>query len=106
MLYQIIFYVPEDKKEKVKEAMFAAGGGVMGNYQRCSFETPGVGQFEPLKESRPYIGEINKLEKVIEFKVEMVCAKNKINEVIAALKLNHPYEEPAYSFYLINQLSN
>ena len=95
-MYQIYFYVPKDSTEKVKEAMFKAGAGKIGEYQRCSWQVEGVGQFEPLLGANPSIGSINKLEKVAEYRVEMVCEKRFIKEVIKAMKETHPYEEVAY----------
>jgi len=96
-MYQISFYVPEAQCDQVKQAMFTAGAGVVGNYQECAWQTLGEGQFRPLEGSQAFIGEINKLEKLTEYKVEMICQSNRIKQVIEALKESHPYEEPAYS---------
>jgi len=96
-MYQISFYVPEAQCDQVKQAMFKAGAGVFGNYQECAWQALGEGQFKPLEGSQAFIGEVNKLEKLTEYKVEMVCQSNKIKQVIEALKESHPYEEPAYS---------
>ncbi len=95
-MFHVAFYVPLDYAEKVKEAMFRAGAGKIGNYARCSFESKGIGQFEPLEGSNPFMGEARKLEKVSELKVEMVCEKQFLTVAIAALKTAHPYETPAY----------
>lgn len=95
-MYHIAFYVPESHAESVKESMFLAGAGKIGAYQRCAFETAGTGQFEPLKGSRPYLGQIEVLETVKELKVEMVCEKECLVKSIEALKKSHPYETPAY----------
>lgn len=95
-MIHISFYVPIDHAEKVKSAMFAAGAGRIGNYDCCSFEFQGIGQFRPLKGSQAFIGNQGVLEKVPELKVEMVCEKSVIHEVVAALKKSHPYEVPAY----------
>jgi len=94
--YQISFYVPEKQCEQVKQAMFGAGAGVLGNYQECSWQTVGQGQFKPLQGSQPFIGKSDKLEAVKEYKVEMLCTEEKIKPVIQALKSSHPYEVPAY----------
>ncbi len=96
-LYQISFYVPVENCETVKRAMFDAGAGIVGDYQDCAWQTLGQGQFKPLDGSQPYIGEVDKLEKVEEFKVEMVCASQHIKKVMQALKSSHPYEVPAFS---------
>lgn len=95
-MYHIAFYVPETHAEKVKEGMFQAGAGTIGNYEKCSFEYSGLGQFKPLPGSHPFIGSEGDLEKVKELKVEMVCKKENLVAAIAALKSHHPYETPAY----------
>ncbi|HXH75719.1 MAG TPA: hypothetical protein VNJ08_12170 [Bacteriovoracaceae bacterium] len=101
-MMHISFYVPLDHAEKVKDAMFVAGGGKIGTYDRCSFEFQGVGQFRPVQNSQPFIGVQGVLEKVPELKVEMVCEEQLIHAVIDALKSSHPYETPAY--YVIKTL--
>lgn len=95
-MYKICFFVPINEAESVKSAMFAAGAGRIGNYDHCSFETLGTGQFRPLTGADPFIGVVGKLERVSELKIEMVCEDQKILEVVSALKKNHPYEMPAY----------
>lgn len=95
-MYTIIFYVPEEFCEKVKNAMFAAGAGKIGPYACCAWQVLGEGQFIPLPGSHAFIGEKNQLEKVPEFRVEMVSDEHSIHDVIAALKNTHPYEQPAY----------
>lgn len=95
-MYQINFYVPSEQVLLVKEAMFNAGAGKIGNYDCCSFETKGLGQFRPLNGANPYLGNMGEIEIVNEVKVEMVCNKEVIKEVVAALKKTHPYETPAY----------
>lgn len=102
-MFHVAVYVPQDHAEKVKEAMFLAGAGKIGNYARCSFESKGIGQFEPLEGSNPFIGEARKLEKVSELKVEMVCEKQFLTAAIAAFKAAHPYETPAY--YVIEMVN-
>lgn len=101
-MMHISFYVPVGNAEEVKAAMFEAGGGKIGNYDNCSFEIQGIGQFRPLKGSNPHIGSKNMLERVSELKVEMVCEKAVIEKVVKALKAAHPYETPAY--YVIETL--
>ena len=95
-LYQIIFYVPEKECEQVKQALFNAGAGALGNYQECAWQVAGQGQFRPLEGSQPYLGETRQLEKVSEYKVEMLCVEDALDEAIAALIEHHPYETPAY----------
>lgn len=94
--YQICFYVPKKQCKIVKQAMFDAGAGVLGAYQECSWQVLGQGQFRPLKGSQPFLGETDKLEKVAEYKVEMLCHNEVLEQVLQALKSSHPYEVPAY----------
>ncbi|MBV1908197.1 MAG: NGG1p interacting factor NIF3 [Kangiellaceae bacterium] len=96
-MYQLVFYVPESHKEPVKQSLFDAGAGTIGDYDCCSWETLGQGQFKPSDGSQPFIGSQNTLEILPEYKVEMVCDKPSIKAVVEALISSHPYEEPAYS---------
>lgn len=100
-MYKLSFYVPFDDASLVKAAVFEAGAGKIGNYDQCCWETIGTGQFRALPGSNPTLGEIGELEFVKELKVEMVCGQSNIKEVVAALKSAHPYEEPAYEVYRI-----
>ncbi|SIN77355.1 hypothetical protein SAMN05443662_0560 [Sulfurivirga caldicuralii] len=98
-MYKIAFFVPVGHEETVKEAMFAAGAGRIGDYDRCSWQVLGVGQFRPLEGASPFIGSANTLERVAEYRVEMVCEAGVIEAVVAAMKAAHPYETPAYEVY-------
>ncbi|OGV50819.1 MAG: NGG1p interacting factor NIF3 [Lentisphaerae bacterium GWF2_52_8] len=100
--YKIEFYVPETHIEKVKEALFEAGAGKIGNYDHCAWQTEGTGQFRPLPGSNPFIGTNGELEKVAEWKVELICEENLIETAIAALRKAHPYETPAYQYWKLN----
>jgi hypothetical protein len=98
-MYKFCFYVPETHLEYVKTAMFTAGAGKVGNYDACAWQIKGEGQFRPLAGSEPFIGNEGEVEKVVEFKVEMVCEDHLIKQVLAAFKATHPYEEPAYDIW-------
>lgn len=102
-LYSLVFYVPEAWLEKVKSALFEAGAGRLGNYEHCSWECPGRGQFRPLSGSSPFLGKEGTLEETKEFKVEMICSGEALPVALDALKKAHPYEEPAYSYWPVNQ---
>lgn len=95
-MYKLCFYVPEAALEKVKDAVFKAGAGRVGNYERCCWQVLGEGQFQPLPGSKPYIGLDNHLETLSEYRVELVCDDNKIESAVVALKAAHPYETPAF----------
>ena len=95
-MYFIAFYAPPDHVEHIKQAMFEAGAGRLGNYAACAWQTTGTGQFMPLPAANPYIGEPDLLEFVTECRVEMVCEDTVVARVVAALKEAHPYESAAY----------
>lgn len=95
-MYKLCFFVPQDDLETVKQAVFAAGAGRIGHYEHCSWQVKGQGQFKPLPGSQPFLGRHNELEKVVEYRVEMVMEEGCAPAVIRALKEAHPYEEPAY----------
>jgi hypothetical protein len=95
-LFKIGVYIPLEHKEKVKDAMFGAGAGKIGNYDSCSFEILGTGQFRPLSGSRPFIGIQDAVERVSEVRVEMICPQEKVKAVVVAMKKSHPYEEVAF----------
>lgn len=103
-MYKLAFYVPVENAESVKEAVFSSGAGRIGNYEACCFQTPGTGQFRPLEGADPHIGRVGGLEQVEELKVELVCSDELIQPAIAALKLAHPYEEPAYDVWKLEDL--
>jgi hypothetical protein len=100
-MYKLNFFVPVEAKESVKKALFAIGVGKYENYEECCFETLGIGQFKPTADAKPFIGEANKLEKVNEYKVEMLCKDELIHEALEVLKDVHPYEEVAYEVFRI-----
>ena len=95
-MLKLVFFVPETHLEVVKQAVFNAGAGRIGNYDRCCWQTPGLGQFRPMAGSNPYLGSTGETEQVEEYRVEMVCEASLIAGVIAALREVHPYEEPAF----------
>ena len=96
-LLKIEFYVPEEQLEEVKQAMFLAGAGRVGNYDSCAWQILGQGQYRPRTGSTPFKGEHDKLETLREYKVEMVCAEEFVEDAIRAMKESHPFEEVAYS---------
>ncbi|WP_434602900.1 YqfO family protein [Pseudomonas sp. Z4-7] len=95
-MYKLCFFVPASHVDVVKSAVFAAGGGRIGDYDHCAWQVLGLGQFRPLDGSQPFIGEAGQVEQVEEWKVELVVADGLIRPVVEALKQSHPYETPAY----------
>jgi len=105
-MYKICFYVPETHLEIVKNALFSKGAGKVGSsYHCCAWQTLGEGQFMPLEGSTPFIGKVNTLEKVSEFKVEMICQDQYIHDVIAEFRKTHPYEEPGYDVWRVEEFN-
>ncbi|SHH95680.1 NGG1p interacting factor NIF3 [Ferrimonas marina] len=90
------FYVPSADRDTVLEALFAAGAGRIGNYDRCCWFVEGTGQFRPLPGSNPHLGQQDQTHQEPESKVELVFDAGLQAEVVAALKQAHPYETPAY----------
>lgn len=103
-MYQITFYVPETHLETVKNSLFAAGAGEIGNYAKVAWQVEGEGQFCPQEGSNPFLGKQGEIEHVTEYKVELVCVEKYLKKAIKALKLSHPYEEPAYSVIKLIQV--
>ncbi len=98
-MFKIITFVPVKDVGKVRVAMGDAGAGVLGNYTHASFSTKGVGRFMPTAGARPAIGEVGKLEEVEEERIEMICQKEKLKAVVAAIRKAHPYEEIPLEIY-------
>lgn len=104
-MYKICFFVPPSHLETVKQAIFNAGAGKMGDYDNCCWQVLGTGQFRPLSGSQPYIGEQGKVEKVEEYRVELLCAAECIKATVDALRDAHPYEEPAFDVLQVIDVS-
>lgn len=98
-MFKIITFVPIKNADKVRQAMGDAGAGVLGDYHHASFSTTGIGRFTPGKGAHPFIGEVGKPQQVDEERIEVICQKEKVKEVIAAIKQTHPYEEPPIEFW-------
>ncbi len=102
-MYKLNYFVPIEAKESTKQALFDIGVGRYENYECCSFETLGTGQFKPINNANPHIGQLDKIEKVQEFKVEMICNTELIKKAIEVLKEVHPYEEVAYEVFRMEE---
>ena len=95
-MHLFVFYAPESHLDSVKNALFECGAGKYKNYDRCCWQTEGEGQFRPLEGSSPFSGKPGEIERVKEFRVEMLCEDKDVDGLISKLKQYHPYEEPAY----------
>lgn len=98
-LFKIVVYIPEGFEDKILEEMSKAGAGCIGNYSNCSFRVKGTGTFQPMEGANPFIGQVDRLEKVDEYRLETIVPESKLNQVIKAMLAAHPYEEVAYDVY-------
>jgi hypothetical protein len=106
-MYKLVFYTPEKYKEAIKKALFEKGAGRYMRYDMCAFETKGHGQFRGLNDSDPFIGKKDILERIEEYRVEMICNEKILKQVVQTLIDTHPYEEPAYELYkIINSIDD
>jgi len=96
ILKKLYTFAPSDKAEAVRNAIFNAGGGHIGNYSECSFNAEGTGTFKASEGTHPYIGEIGKLHMENEIKIEVIFPSWLEDQIIKAMKQAHPYEEVAY----------
>ena len=96
---KLIVFVPPEALDAVRDALFAAGAGRIGDYERCSWYTEGTGTFLGGAGTDPAIGEPGREERVIELRLETVFPAERHEDVIAALRRAHPYEEPAFDVY-------
>lgn len=103
-LRKLVFFCPKGKEPSVLSAIFAAGGGKIGEYTDCSYQSMGTGSFTPGPRSNPTEGTIGKAEKVEELRIEVLIPSHKEGAIVQVLKKAHPYEEVAYEVYpILNQ---
>ena len=96
---KLVVFVPADALDAVRDALFEAGAGRIGEYERCSWYTEGTGTFFGGEGTAPSVGETGREERVPELRLETVYPAERHEEVIAALRRAHPYEEPAFDVY-------
>lgn len=99
--YKLVVYVPENAADKISEAIFNAGAGQIGEYEKCSFKTSGTGTFMGSENSNPSIGGKLVLEETAETRIEVLVHSWNLNKVIKEMLKVHPYEEPAYDVFLL-----
>ena len=100
-LLKLSVYVPVDHVESVKNELFNAGAGNIGNYSHCSFTTEGKGSFRANEKAKPFVGNKNETHIENEARLEMILPQHSRTKVIAALLRSHPYEEVAYDIYAL-----
>jgi len=96
---KLVVFVPPDALAAVRDALFAAGAGRIGAYERCWWYAAGTGTFLPLEGAEPAVGEVGEEELVAEVRLETVFPAERHAEVVSALRGAHPYEEPAFDVY-------
>jgi hypothetical protein len=99
MNYKLVVFVPREALDAVRDAVFAAGAGRIGDYERCSWYTDGTGTFLGGEGSSPAVGQAGREERVAELRLETVLPAERLDDVVAALREAHPYEEPAFDVY-------
>ncbi len=86
--------IPKKNLKKIKKVLFDDGIGKIGNYTNCSLTTKCMGTYKPTKLSNPYIVQKNKLQRIKEIKLELICNIDEVSKSIDIIKRIHPYEEP------------
>jgi dinuclear metal center YbgI/SA1388 family protein len=99
---KLFTFAPADKAAQVRNAIFEAGGGQIGNYSECSFNAPGTGTFKAGQGTNPYVGNIDEQHSENEVKIEIIFPGFLENKIIAAMKAAHPYEEVAYDLVTLS----
>jgi hypothetical protein len=103
-VHKLVWFVPEDALDATRDAVFAAGAGRIGEYERCSWYTPGTGTFLGGEGTEPAIGEAGREEHVAELRVETVVPAARARAIVEALVAAHPYEEVPFELYPLVEL--
>jgi hypothetical protein len=98
---KLVVFVPAAALDAVRDALFAAGAGRIGDYERCSWYTEGTGTFLGGAGTDPAVGEVGEEERVAELRLETLFPEERQDEIVAALRGAHPYEEPAFDIYVL-----
>lgn len=104
LLSKLITFVPPAGLDKVRNALFAAGAGNIGNYTECSFSHPGVGTFKAKESAHPVVGEVGEKVSTEELRVEFIFPNELQSSLVSALQQAHPYEEVAYDIIPLNNI--
>ncbi len=96
---KLVVFVPAEALDAVRDALFAAGAGRIGDYERCSWYAEGTGTFCGGEATSPTLGERGREERVPELRLETVYPAEREADVVRALREAHPYEEPAFDLY-------
>ena len=96
---KLVVFVPREALDRVRSALFEAGAGKIGNYTHCSWYAAGTGTFLAGEGTSPAVGQTGREQRVSELRLETVFPEELQDEVVAALRDAHPYEEPAFDIY-------
>ncbi|MFM1874566.1 MAG: hypothetical protein RL266_303 [Bacteroidota bacterium] len=99
LLKKVVTYAPTDHAETVRLAMCDAGAGNIGNYDQCSFNTPGTGTFRGNEKTDPFVGKKGEIHSEEEVRIEVIVPEFKLSSVLVAMRKSHPYEEVAFDVY-------
>jgi len=105
VLNKIVTFCPVEYADAVRQSMFDAGAGNVGNYDQCSYNTEGEGTFRAGEGTNPFVGNIGKLHIEKEIKIETIVPSYKVGKVIKAMLSAHPYEEVAYDIFALENSS-
>lgn len=106
LLYKLVIFSPASHAEEIRLALMKAGAGAIGDYKGCSFTSSGMGRFTPMEGAVPFIGNVGKMELVEEEKIEVILPDSVKQQVLKAMFKAHPYEEPAYDVFQLDQQTN
>jgi len=104
--HKLVTFVPKSDFKKLRDALYAKGAGEYNNYSHSGFYNQGTGNFKPLADSNPYLGEKDSLNEIEEYRFEAVVSDDKIDQVVKELLKVHPYEEPAWDLYKMENLKS
>ncbi|SMC88582.1 Nif3-like dinuclear metal center hexameric protein [Moheibacter sediminis] len=104
-LRHLVTYVPTENAEKIRNALFSAGAGSIGDYDNCSFNLEGTGTFRAGENANPFVGEIGKKHFESEIRISVIFNKHLQSQILNSLKENHPYEEVAYEIFSLENLN-
>lgn len=103
---KVVTFVPEPQLESVREALWKAGAGVIGDYRNCSFALRGTGTFYGMETTNPAVGQSGRLEEVDEIRLEVICPLKSLDQALGAIRKSHPYEEPVVDVFTVKKHSD
>lgn len=102
---KIVVFVPDADLARVSDALFAAGAGRIGEYSQCSYRLSGTGTFFGSESAQPTVGQKGRREEVSEWRLEVLCPAERVEEAVSAMRKAHSYEEPAFDVYPLRSVA-